>query len=65
MKATAGRAALERLVTSDADPTVRRNAAWALGKLGQAASREALVKASADPSGLVRMTAKAALAQLR
>jgi HEAT repeat protein len=65
MKTTAGRATLEALVVSDASPIVRRNAAWALGKLGQAASRDALVKASTDASGLVRLTAKAALAQLR
>lgn len=65
MAAAAGRAALEALVVSDASPTVRRNAAWALGKLGDAASRAALTTAAADPSGLVRLTAKAALAQLR
>jgi HEAT repeat protein len=44
---------------------VRRNAAWALGKLGMAASRDALAKASTDASSLVRMTAKASLALLR
>lgn len=65
MKTRSGRAGLEALVVSDASPTVRRNAAWALGKLGQAASAGALAKASADPSSLVRLTAKAALAQLR
>jgi len=65
LKATAGRARLEALVVSDPSPVVRRNAAWALGKLGQAASREALVKASADESSLVRMTAKASLGLLR
>lgn len=65
MKATSGRAGLEALVVADPSPVVRRNAAWALGKLGQAASREALVNASADASSLVRLTAKAALAQLR
>jgi HEAT repeat protein len=65
MKTLSGRAGLEALVVSDPSPNVRRNAAWALGKLGQAASRDALAKASADPSGLVRLTAKAALAQLR
>lgn len=64
MKTLAGRAALEALVVSDASPVVRRNAAWALGKLGQAASRDALAKASNDESGLVRMTAKVALGQL-
>jgi HEAT repeat protein len=65
MKALSGRAALEALVVSDPSPIVRRNAAWALGKLGQAASAGALAKASADESSLVRMTAKASLAQLR
>lgn len=65
MKAQAGRAALEALVVSDGSPIVRRNAAWALGKLGQAASRAALTKAAADASGFVALTAKAALAQLR
>ncbi len=65
MRAAAGRAGLEALVVSDGSPIVRRNAAWALGKIGHAASRDALVKASADASGLVRMTAKASLSQLR
>ena len=49
------------LVASDADANVRRNAAWALGQLGQNASRAALTKAVGDPSGLVNMTAKVAL----
>ena len=57
--------ALKAIVVSDSSPVVRRNAAWALGKLGQAASRDALVKASADASSLVRMTAKASLGLLR
>jgi HEAT repeats len=65
LKAAAGRAGLEALVVGDPSPTVRRNAAWALGKIGQAASRDALVKASGDASSLVRMTAKASLALLR
>ena len=60
-----GRGALEKLVATDASPVVRRNAAWALGKLGQAASREVLAAAANDRSGLVRMTAKVALAALR
>lgn len=59
------RAALEAVVTSDADPMVRRNAAWALGRIGDAASRAALEAAATDSSGLVRMTAKASLRQLR
>ena len=65
LKAAASRGALETLVTSDPDAVVRRNAAWALGKLGQSASRGALTLASGDKSGLVRMTAKVALGQLR
>ena len=65
MNALAGRAALETIATSDPSPTARRNAAWALGKLGQAASRAALTTATNDASGLVRMTARAALSQLR
>ncbi|MGE5184298.1 MAG: HEAT repeat domain-containing protein [Acidobacteriota bacterium] len=56
---------LEQLVTSDADPFVRRNAAWALGKLGSASSREALTIASTDKSGIVRGVAKASLATLK
>lgn len=63
--AAAARAALEGLVASDPDPAVRRNAAWALGHIGDAASREALAAAASDPSSLVRMTARAALRQLR
>lgn len=59
-----GRAQLEALVVGDPDPVVRRNAAWALGQLGNAASRAALVQASSDKSGLVRGVAKAALTQL-
>lgn len=55
---------LETLVVNDADPIVRRNAAWALGKLAQQSSRVALAKASTDKSGLVRMTARASLASL-
>lgn len=65
MREVSARAALETLLASDPDAFVRRNAAWALGRLGQAASRDVLVRASADPSGLVRMTAKAAVASLR
>ncbi|MBA3460250.1 MAG: HEAT repeat domain-containing protein [Deltaproteobacteria bacterium] len=61
----AAAAQLETMVVSDADPVVRRNAAWALGKLGQQSSRIALATASTDNSGLVRMTARAALASLK
>jgi len=59
------RPSLERLVATDTSPIVRRNAAWALGKIGQAASRDVLTAATTDSSGLVRMVAKAALASLR
>ena len=59
------RGSLEKLLATDASPVVRRNAAWALGKLGQAASRDVLAAATSDSSGLVRLTAKAALASLR
>ena len=59
------RGSLEKLVATDASPIVRRNAAWALGKLGQSASRDVLAAATTDSSGLVRLTAKAALASLR
>jgi HEAT repeat protein len=59
-----GREALEALVTSDLDSAVRRNAAWALGELGNAASRAVLIQATADKSGLVRGVAKASLSKL-
>jgi hypothetical protein len=59
------RAALEQVVLSDADPAVRRNAAWALGRIGERASRPVLETASQDPSGLVRRTARAAITLLR
>ncbi|MEO7097513.1 MAG: HEAT repeat domain-containing protein, partial [Polyangiales bacterium] len=61
----AAAAQLETMVVSDADPVARRNAAWALGKLGQQSSRVALAKASTDGSGLVRMVARASLASLK
>jgi len=51
-------------VVGDPDPVVRRNAAWALGQLGNASSAAALSRASGDASGLVRGVARAALAQL-
>ncbi|HEY0993091.1 MAG TPA: HEAT repeat domain-containing protein [Kofleriaceae bacterium] len=65
MTEQSGRLALEGLATGDASAIVRRNAAWALGQLGNAASRPALLQATSDKSGLVRGVAKAALAQLR
>lgn len=61
----AAAAQLEALVVGDADPVVRRNAAWALGKLAQSSSRVALAQAASDKSGLVRMTARAALASIK
>ena len=63
--ATQATAVLENLAVADADPFVRSNAAWALGKIGAASSRAALVTAMADKSGLVRGVAKASLAKLR
>ncbi|HEU0037385.1 MAG TPA: HEAT repeat domain-containing protein [Kofleriaceae bacterium] len=65
MKQTAAVGALEGIVVNDPSPVVRRNAAWALGKLGLSSSRDALARATLDTSGLVRMTAKAALATIR
>jgi len=59
------RTTLEQLVVSDADPYVRRNAAYALGKLGSKDSAAALTIASGDSSGLVKNVAKAALSSLK
>jgi HEAT repeat protein len=60
-----GRVQLEALVVNDPDATVRRNAAWALGEIGQRASQAALEAASNDASPLVRGVAKAARLSLR
>jgi len=57
--------ALEQLVVTDKDAFVRRNAAWALGQIGARDASGALLTAVNDKSGLVRMTAKASLAQLK
>lgn len=65
LKHAAAAGTLETLVVSDPSPIVRKNAAWALGKIGAASSRAALAQASNDASGFVRLTARAALAQLR
>jgi HEAT repeat protein len=65
MREQSGRAALEVLVTRDPDATVRRNAAWALGRLGNAGSAPVLLQATSDKSGLVRGVARASLASLR
>ena len=59
------RVMLEQLVTTDGDPFVRRNAAWALGRIGSAESVTALRTASNDSSGIVRGYATAALATLK
>lgn len=65
MTEQSARGALEAMVVADPDSFARRNAAWALGQLGNAASRAALVQATADKSALVRGAAKAALTSLR
>lgn len=59
------RTALEQIVATDTDAAARRNAAWALGRIGDAASRDVLTVAADDASSLVRLTARAALRQLR
>ena len=64
LKHAAAVGTLETMVVSDENPLVRKNAAWALGKIGSASSRVALTKASTDVSGLVRMTARASLSKL-
>jgi len=56
---------LEQLVVTDKDPFVRRNAAWALGQIGSRDAAGALLTAVNDKSGLVRLVAKASLAQLK
>lgn len=65
MRATAAVTALETIVVTDSDPVARRNAAWALGRIGSASSRDALTRASADSSSIVSGVAKASLASLR
>jgi HEAT repeat protein len=63
--ASDARTKLETLVGSDADSMVRRNAAWALGRVGNLASANALrAAAAADPVSYVRSVAQAALKQL-
>lgn len=59
------RSSLEQQLRDDDDAQVRRNAAWALGQIGDASSRAALEAATADPSSIVRMTARTALRNLR
>jgi hypothetical protein len=58
------RATLQQLVIADPDPFVRRNAAWALGRIGSVDSTAVLTMATMDESGLVRGVAKGALASL-
>lgn len=65
LRSAAAVGALENIVVNDADPVARRNAAWALGRIGSATSRDALTKASLDKSTIVAGVAKAALASLR
>ena len=50
---------------SDNDAFVRRNAAWALGQIGSKDAAAALIQATNDKSGLVRLVAKASLSALR
>jgi HEAT repeat protein len=52
------------MVVKDPDPTARRNAAWALGKIGDRDARVALNIATFDQSALVRGVAKVSLTQL-
>ncbi|HEY1811298.1 MAG TPA: HEAT repeat domain-containing protein [Kofleriaceae bacterium] len=52
---------LEQLVMNDSNVTVRRNAAWALGKIGSTQATEALTAASHDASPIVASVAKASL----
>jgi HEAT repeat protein len=56
---------LEVLVVSDTDPFVRRNAAYALGKIGSTDALQALTTASTDKSPIVRNVAKAAITYLK
>jgi HEAT repeat protein len=60
-----GRVALQSAVGHDEDAATRRNAAWALGRIGDGRSRDVLRAATDDPSGLVRVTARVALRYLR
>jgi HEAT repeat protein len=57
-------ASLITALDGDADATVRKNAADALGKLADGAARGALEKAAADPDPDVRGAAGRALAKL-
>ena len=59
------RGTLEQIVMTDTNVQVRRDAAWALGKIGSAASRTALTAATHDASPIVASVATASLAALR
>jgi HEAT repeat protein len=59
------RVTLEQLLMTDPDPFVRRNAAWALGRIGQVGSSIALTFALNDESGIVRGVARGALSSLK
>jgi HEAT repeat protein len=65
MRFAAAKTVLEQLVVNDASQLVRKNAAWALGKIGSQTSRASLTIASNDKSQYVRMTARAALSSLK
>ncbi len=56
--------ALVKIVTTDTDASARRNAAWALGQIGNVAAAPALTAAMSDKSGLVRGVAKASITKL-
>lgn len=56
---------LETLVTTDTSPLVRKNAAWALGRIGASSSKTALAIAANDATNFVRFTARASLASIR
>jgi HEAT repeat protein len=59
------RGSLEQVLATSSDAATRRNAAWALGQIGDSSSRDALERATSDSSSLVRMSAKAAIRNLR
>lgn len=65
LRFAAAKTVLEQLVVNDASQLVRKNAAWALGKIGSQTSRASLTIASNDKSNYVRMTARAALSSLK
>ncbi|MEM9493413.1 MAG: HEAT repeat domain-containing protein [Myxococcota bacterium] len=65
LREASARVAIEQQLAGETDPMTRRNLAWALGRIGDRASEDILRAATEDPSPLVRMTARAALRQLR